>query len=121
MSEPSAGIVWLGEVSVSVRYFFLLFNELTLFFFYCPLSQNEGNEFEWLVRLCSDVLFELLRYGSRCRLTKLEWVGQRFHRIIGNFFGIAPFLRLNFDLDPRFFMLYLPSKLEINERILKYA
>ena len=50
------------------------------------------NEIEFFVRLCGDVLVELLQYGDRRRLTKLERVGQRFHWIVENFFGERPFL-----------------------------
>ena len=58
-------------------------------------KENASNqkEEEFFVRLCLDVLFELLSFGNRRRLSKLERVGRRFHRMVENFFGKAPFIR----------------------------
>ena len=61
------------------------------------MRQNEEeNEREFILRLCRDVLLEALLFGDRRRLTKLERVGLRFHRLIENFFKQRPFLRLCF-------------------------
>ena len=59
------------------------------------MLQNEEKDggFEFIVRLCSDVLLEALVFGDRPRITKLERVGRRFHLNIENFFKESPFLR----------------------------
>ena len=56
----------------------------------------------FFVRLCHDVVFEVLSFGNRRQLTKLERVGRRFHRIAENYFDKAPFLLLNLRFSPRF-------------------
>ena len=48
----------------------------------------------FLVKLCGDVLLEVLRFGNRRRLTVLECVGRRM------FFQIKPFHRLNLTFKP---------------------
>lgn len=55
---------------------------------------------EFYVLLCYDVIIEVLQYGNRQRLTKLERIGRRYHRIAENYFGKYPFLRLNLILQP---------------------
>ena len=42
-----------------------------------------------------DVLLEVLGYGDRRRLIKLEQIGQRYHRMIEHFFKEAPFIRIS--------------------------
>ena len=59
-------------------------------------------EFEYFVRMCTDVLLELLLYGNRNQLIKLEYVGRHFHHLIENFFVNTPIHRLNMRLELRF-------------------
>ena len=70
------------------------------------------------MRLCGDVLFEVLCYGDRCRLTKLERVGGRFHRIVENFFGRMPSLRLNLSLKVKSRFLFFKCSEIMNFQIL---
>ena len=53
---------------------------------------------QFFVFLCADVLLDVFRFGNRHRLAKLERVGRRFHRIVGNFFYKAPFIHLDLKL-----------------------
>ena len=48
--------------------------------------------------LCIDVLFEILQFGDRRRLTKMEGVGRRFHHLVDKWFGEMPFIRLDIKL-----------------------
>lgn len=50
------------------------------------------------VALCTDVFMELLCFGDRRCLAKLETIGQRFHRIVNFYFGACPFLRLDLSM-----------------------
>ena len=52
----------------------------------------------YFVSLCRDVLLEVLCYGDRRWLTKLERVGRRFHWMAENFFSARPFLRIDLSL-----------------------
>ena len=65
--------------------------------FRLPMRQNE--KFEFIIRLCHDVLVEALLFGDRRQLIKLERVGRRFHRIIEDFFRRIPFLCLSLGID----------------------
>ena len=68
-------------------------------FIYSKINKNEnGKTIEFFVILCGDVLFEVLCWGDRRRLTKLERIGRRFHWTVVKFFSEIPFLRLNFEL-----------------------
>ena len=67
-------------------------------------NEEEDDGFEFVVRLCSDVLLEALVFGDRPRLTKLERVGRRFHLIIENFFKERPFLRLRLRINAYLFI-----------------
>ena len=58
---------------------------------------------KFVVRLCLDVLLEILRSGNRCQLAELECIGRRFNQMIENFLGKTPFLR--FDLKKWRFLL----------------
>lgn len=60
---------------------------------------EDRNELEFFVRLCQDVLLEILQFGSRVRITKLERLGRRLHRIIESFFKLMPFLRLRIEIN----------------------
>ena len=53
---------------------------------------------QFFVSLCGDVLSDVLSFGSRRRLDKLERIGRRFHRIVGNFFHKTPSIWLNLTL-----------------------
>ena len=72
------------------------------------MGQNEsGRAIEFFVILCGDVLLEVLCWGDRSRLTKLERIGRRFHWSVLKFFDETPFLRLNFKLwAPYLFTIY---------------
>ena len=59
---------------------------------------------EFLIRLCHDVLFDVLRMGNRYQLAELEKNGRRFHCLIDRYFKEAPFLRLNLELIPRYLL-----------------
>ena len=61
-------------------------------------SEIDEKDLRFIVRLCHDVLLEVLLFGDRRRLTKLERVGRRFHRIIEDFFQQMPFLRLGLSI-----------------------
>ena len=65
---------------------------------------RQGQEEETIIylRLCFDVLLEVLRFGKRHSLCKLERVGRHFHCVIENFFPDVPFFRLDLDLKPMF-------------------
>ena len=54
----------------------------------------------FFVRLCEDVVFEVLCYDDRRKLTKLELIGRRFHFLSENFFGEMPVLRLDLKIHP---------------------
>lgn len=55
---------------------------------------------EFIVLLCRDVLIEVLCYGTRYQLVRLEKVGKRFHQVVENYFGNVPFIRLNLNINP---------------------
>lgn len=71
-------------------------------FFSPPMGPSEKYETKFLVRLCGDVFLEILRSGNRRRLAKLERVGRRFNRMIENFLGKTPFLRIGLEIALRF-------------------
>ena len=53
---------------------------------------------EFYVILCLDNLLEVLRFGDRHRLTKLESVGRHFHLLAEKYLGKISFLRLDIKL-----------------------
>ena len=59
-------------------------------------------EMRFFVILCGDVLLDVLQFGNRRQLVKVERVGRRLHWMVENFYGSRPFLRLGLDL--RFFL-----------------
>ena len=82
--------------------FFSLFSPL-------QLQRNEEDDeetAEFYVRLCFDVLLEVLHPGDRRPLTKLERVGRRFHWTIEKYFSDVPFLRLNLELNPTGYLFF---------------
>ena len=54
------------------------------------------------VRLCMDVLGDVLQFGNRRHLSALERIGRNFHAVIAKRFSAKPFLTLTlktlFDL-----------------------
>ena len=62
---------------------------------------------QFFIAICNDVLVEVLSFGSRLRLGKLELVGRRFNWTIENFFGERPSIRLGFNLTARFLIFYM--------------
>ena len=78
------------------------------------MIQNDEYKIEFVVRLCGDVLVEILRYGSRRRLTKLERVGRRFNWIVGRCYPEVPYLRLNLALKSRYICFLLIGFYEKN-------
>ena len=66
------------------------------------LSCQKNGKF--FVLLCGDVLLDVLQFGNRRQLVKLERVGRRLHWMVENFYGGRPFLRLGLVLDLRFFL-----------------
>ena len=67
---------------------------------FSSFRQNEEGTVEFNLLICFDVLLELLRFGCRRRLSKLERVGRRFHWLVKKWFPDVPFLRLNLELKP---------------------
>ena len=57
---------------------------------------------KYFIAICNDVLVEVLSFGSRLRLGKLELVGRRFNWTVENFFVEHPSIRLGFELTARF-------------------
>ena len=64
--------------------------------------EEDGVVIEFYLTLCFDVIFEVLQFGNRRRLTKLERVGRRLHHLVEKWFGELPFLRLDIRLVPGF-------------------
>ena len=70
---------------------------------FSPPHKNEKEELtEFYLKLYLDVLLEVLRFGDRYRLAKLERTGLRLHQIIENYFSEKPFLRLHLEILPRY-------------------
>ena len=76
-------------------------------FIFSPLRQNQDEEGEEVIDfrmfLCQDVLFEILQYGSRRALTKIEKIGRRVYYLTENYLSVKPLLRLNIHLSPKLF------------------
>ena len=64
------------------------------------ISSNGGKNVLFVVRLCSDVVLEVLCWGDRRQLALLEKLGKRFHLLIDRSFEGAPFLRLDLYIEP---------------------
>ena len=62
------------------------------------LRQNDN----FYAKICFDILFEVLRFGDRRLLVKLERIGRRFHLIVEKYFDKMQFLRLDIGLYPGF-------------------
>ena len=85
--------------------------------FFSPLRQNNDEEeaIELYLRICSDVLFEVFRFGNRRKLTKLERVGRRFHWLAEKWFLDVPFLRLHLKLRPPARYLFFFSLIKLKQ------
>ena len=72
--------------------------------FYCfsvaDYKKDESNRVRFFVRLCSDVLLEVLSWGNRRRLALLEKLGRCFHCFIDGRFEEKPFLLLDLHIIP---------------------
>ena len=69
---------------------------------FSPPRKNEKDKLaEFYLNLCFDVLLEVLQFGDRYRLAKLERTGLRLHQIVENYFSEKPFLSLNLEIVPR--------------------
>ena len=69
--------------------------------FFSSLRKDDEEEMvEFYLRICFDVFLEVLHFGNRRKLAKLERVGRRCHWIIEKWFLDVPFLRLNLELIP---------------------
>ena len=76
-------------------------NEIKMINIFSPPHQNEEEDLtEFYLNLYLDVLLEVLRFGDRYRLAKLERTGLRLHQIIENYFSEKPFLSLNLEIRP---------------------
>ena len=76
--------------------------------------QNANEEvITFFVRLCGDVLVEVLCFAERRRLTKFERIGRRFHLISKNFFAEIPFLRLSLEFKPGYLFSLLGARAPI--------
>ena len=64
------------------------------------MIKKDEYRIEFVVRMCGDVLVEILQYGDRRRLTKLERVGRRLNWMVEKWYPEIPFLRLNLKLEP---------------------
>ena len=75
-----------------------------LFLIFSVLQPHKADDgaIEFYLKFCFDVLLEVLQFGDRRRLTKLEGVGRRFHYLVEKLFGETPFLRLDIKLLHRF-------------------
>ena len=71
-------------------------------FFSILRRHGEDDAIEFYLTLCFDVILEVLQFGDRRRLTKLERTGRRFHHLVEKCFRDVPFLRLNIGLEPGF-------------------
>ena len=61
---------------------------------------------EFLIRLCNDVLLDVLRWGNRYELAELETSGRRFHWLIDRNFKEMPFLRLDLEIISPYLLPY---------------
>ena len=71
-------------------------------FFSILRRHGEDDAIGFYLTLCFDVILEVLQFGDRRRLTKLERTGRRFHHLVEKCFRDVPFLRLDIQLEPGF-------------------
>ena len=90
-------------------------------FFSLPMQLKEEEEddaIEFFVRLCGDVFLEILVSGNRRQLVNMERADRRIHRLVENFLGKRPFLRLGFAIDSRFlFLKFIKTRKNIHLKI----
>ena len=67
---------------------------------------------EFFLVLCHDVFLEVISWGNRRQLIKLERIGKRFHWNIERWFSKTPFLRLDLCLGPRFSIQYSSYRID---------
>ena len=79
-----------------------------LIFRFLIQNASEEAQVEYSAILCHDVFLEVLRWGNRRQLVKLERIGQRFHWNVERFFLETPFLRLDLRIEPRL-LTFLPT------------
>ena len=77
------------------------------YIFRLKIRQNEaeGDDFKFIVRCCHKILLEVLLFGDRRMLAKLERIGRQFYRITEDSFEQRPFLRFCLQIDPRFLII----------------
>ena len=68
-------------------------------------AKSQQKKEKFFVILSGDVLLDVLQFGNRRQLVKLERVGRRLYWMVENFYGGRPFLRLDLSLNP-WFILY---------------
>ena len=73
---------------------------------------GDNVELKFFVRLCNDVLLEVLKYGVRRELAELEKIGRRLFLIIDYYFKEAPLLRLHLSLEPSYLISLLAFKIK---------
>ena len=72
--------------------------------------KEEDEAIGFCVRLCGDVFLEILFSGNRRQLVKMERVDRRIRRLVENFLGEKPLLRLRLVINiplvarPRYFI-----------------
>ena len=82
-------------------------------------AHDEFQNGEFYLRFCFDVILEVLQFGDRRSLVKLERVGRRLHLIIERQFLDVPFLRLDLKLFPATgYLFFLPHN--CNQTIKRY-
>ena len=89
-------------MQVVINFLGFLACEMQIYFSPLTLNSGAGEEpVKFYINLCFDVILEVLQFGDRRQLIKLQRIGQRFHRIGENFFAEVPFLRLDlmFEFD----------------------
>ena len=52
-------------------------------------------DIQFVVRLCNDILFDVIRFGNQRQLIELQRIGRHFQRFIDRNFGSSPLLFLN--------------------------
>ena len=68
---------------------------MALYFSILKPYEEDNGVIEFYFTLCFDVILEVIQFGDRHRLTKLEGVGRRFHHLVEKWFGEMPSLRLD--------------------------
>ena len=52
-------------------------------------------DIQFVVRLCNDILFDVIRFGNQRQLIELKRIGRHFQRFIDRNFGGSPLLMLS--------------------------